>query len=131
VNEQELGSRVAQRLEQGLDDLAPRTRYRLERARAAALARAQDVAVPLGSLRGGAIGAGLGRRFVAPALALVLLAAAVVYWQQVQHRSHPASSDAEVDSALLTDELPVTAYLDQGFEIWLYHDTPAAPQQRN
>jgi hypothetical protein len=130
VNEQELASRIAQRLEQSLDDLPPRTRYRLELARTAALARAQDAAVPLESLGGGTVAAALGRRLAAPALALVLLAAGVVYWQQAQHRGHPSGNDADVDSALLTDELPVTAYLDQGFEIWLYHDTPAAPSRQ-
>jgi uncharacterized protein DUF3619 len=30
---------------------------------------------------------------------------------------------AELDAQVLSDELPVTAYLDQGFEVWLDHST--------
>jgi hypothetical protein len=125
VNEQELARKVAQALEAGLDDIPAPLRYRLGRARDAAMARAQDAAVPIGPARGGAFAAGAGRRMLAPVLALVLALAGMVYWQQAQRI--PAGGDsAEFDSALLTDELPVTAYLDQGFEIWLYHETPAS-----
>ena len=53
----------------------------------------------------------------------------VLYWQQAQRFQQPSYADsADVDTQLLTDELPVTAYLDRGFEIWLYHETPAAQQ---
>jgi hypothetical protein len=128
VTEQELGRKIAQKLDAGLDDIPARQRYRLGLARTAALARARDVVQPLGAAPGGTLVAGFGRRFAAPAIALVLLVLGMVYWQQVQH-NRPASADnAEIDSDLLTDELPVTAYLDQGFEIWLYHDTPASPK---
>jgi hypothetical protein len=131
VNEQELGRKVAQRLEAGLDDIPARSRYRLELARAAALARAQDRALPLGAAQGNVLtAAGLGPRVLAPALTLVLLLAGVLYWQQAQRIQQPGYADnADLDSALLSDELPVTAYLDQGFEIWLYHQTPASEER--
>jgi hypothetical protein len=29
---------------------------------------------------------------------------------------------------VLTDDLPVVAYLDPGFEIWLYHHSPATAE---
>jgi hypothetical protein len=129
VNEQELGRKVAQALEAGLENIPARQRYRLELARAAALARAQDRALPLDAPQGSALAAGMGRRLLAPALALVLLLAGVLYWQQAQRFQQPSYGDsADVDTQLLTDELPVTAYLDRGFEIWLYHETPAAQQ---
>jgi hypothetical protein len=128
VNEQELGRKVARALEAGLENIPARQRYRLELARAAALARAQDQALPLDAPQGSAL-AGVGRRLLAPALALVLLLAGVLYWQQAQRFQQPSYGDsADVDTQLLTDELPVTAYLDRGFEIWLYHETPAAQQ---
>ncbi len=126
MNEQELGRKVAQLLEAGLDDIPARQRYRLGIARAAALARAQDRALPLGPRQGNALVAGLGRRLLAPGLALVLLLAGMLYWQQAQRIQGHAPDNAEEDAALLTDDLPVTAYLDQGFEIWLYHETPAS-----
>jgi hypothetical protein len=129
VNEQELGRKVAQRLEAGLDDIAPRWRYRLQAARAAALARAQDRTLSLAP-QSDTLAAGLGRRLLAPALALVLLLAGVLYWQQAQRVQHSSYADnADVDTDLLIDELPVTAYLDHGFEIWLYHETPAAEER--
>jgi hypothetical protein len=52
----------------------------------------------------------------------------VVYWQQAQRIQPTYADNADVDTELLTDELPVTAYLDQGFEIWLYHETPASEE---
>jgi hypothetical protein len=125
VNEQELGRKVAQMLEAALDEIPAPQRYRLGLARAAALARARDRVLPLGAPQGSALAAGLGRRLLAPALALVLLLAGVLYWQQAQ-RVQTYADNADVDTALLTDELPVTAYLDQGFEIWLYHEAPAS-----
>jgi len=52
---------------------------------------------------------------------LVLLAflasiAGVVAWQSINQQ---ASEIAELDQALLTDELPINAYLDKGFDSWL------------
>jgi hypothetical protein len=130
VNEQELGRKVAQLLEAGLDDIPPRPRYLLEQARTAALTHARDRVLPLGTAQGNALAAGLGRRVLAPALALVVLLAGVLYWQQAQRVHQPSYADnADVDTQVLTEELPVTAYLDRGFEIWLYHETPAAQQR--
>jgi hypothetical protein len=40
----------------------------------------------------------------------------------------PGVEGAEVDADVLVEELPVTAYLDQGFEVWLYHATAATEQ---
>jgi hypothetical protein len=126
VNEQELGRKVARLLEAGLDDIPARQRYRLELARTAALARAQDRLAAAGARDGSAVLGFLRHRVVAPALALVLLLAGMLYWQQAQ-RVQPSDHD-DVDALVLTDELPVTAYLDHGFEIWLYHQSPASEQ---
>jgi hypothetical protein len=128
VNEQELGQKIAQALEAGLDDIPARHRYRLGLARAAAVARAQDRVLPLGTPQGHLLTAGWSRRLLAPALALVLLLTGVVYWQQAQRIQPTYADNPDVDTQVLTDELPVTAYLDQGFEIWLYHQTPASEE---
>jgi hypothetical protein len=56
----------------------------------------------------------------------------LLYWQQQQAQqvAPVGSSDfADVDAEVLTDELPVVAYLDPGFEIWLYHHTPASDER--
>lgn len=128
MNEQELGQKIAQALEAGLDDIPARHRYRLGLARAAAVARAQDRVLPLGTPQGHLLTAGWSRRLLAPALALVLLLTGVVYWQQAQRIQPTYADNPDVDTQVLTDELPVTAYLDQGFEIWLYHQTPASEE---
>lgn len=49
-------------------------------------------------------------------LALLASLLAVVAWQTM---SSQGSEIAEVDEGLLTDELPIDAYLDKGFESWL------------
>jgi hypothetical protein len=49
------------------------------------------------------------------ATAVALAMAGVVYWQSTK----PANGLAEIDAYLLTDELPINAYLDKGFDSWL------------
>jgi len=47
---------------------------------------------------------------------LLLVLATGFYWQ-----AQNSLSDLEdVDSALLADDLPVSAYLDKGFDAWLH-----------
>lgn len=56
-----------------------------------------------------------GVRYLLPMAALVLGLAGVVYVN-----SNGASPDiADIDAGLLTDELPINAYLDKGFDSWL------------
>ena len=49
-------------------------------------------------------------------LALLTSLAVVVAWQTL---GQPGSEIAEIDEGLLTDELPINAYLDKGFDSWL------------
>ena len=49
-------------------------------------------------------------------LAFLSCVAGVIAWQNV---GQPTSDVAELDQALLTDELPINAYLDKGFDSWL------------
>ena len=46
---------------------------------------------------------------------LVAAAAGVYTWQQNQR----IAELEEIDSQLLTDDLPIDAYLDRGFQNWL------------
>ena len=46
---------------------------------------------------------------------LVLSLIGVTYWQIVLQ----ANDIADVDASLLTDDLPINAYLDSNFEAWL------------
>lgn len=49
-------------------------------------------------------------------LALLASLAVFVGWQTLGQQG---SEIAELDQALLTDELPINAYLDKGFESWV------------
>jgi hypothetical protein len=56
-----------------------------------------------------------GRRLAAAVTALVIATAGVVYWQSIA----PNGDSADLEIGLLTDELPINAYLDKGFDSWL------------
>ena len=62
-------------------------------------------------------------RLLAPLAVALLAFAALLFWQQDGRQ--PAltrhADFADVDTEVLTGDLPVVAYLDPGFEIWLYH----------
>ena len=124
MNEQDHAGRIVRMLDQGLDDLPTGTLYRLRLARATALSRvhAQELATqsqPDWVLPGGASARLLNRRVLVPVLGLILGLSAILFWQQ----SSRQPDYAELDAQVLSDELPVMAYLDTGFEIWLYHQT--------
>src|SRR5436190_17267597 len=96
--------------------IAERLRAARERAldvrrpeRAPALAWADNV---LGNLGGPS---GLWLRLVLPALLVVLSVTGIYTWQQNQR----LAEIEEIDAELLTDDLPIDAYLDRGFEAWL------------
>jgi hypothetical protein len=119
MNEMHFGNRVRQALNQGLrlkEHQAERLRAARERALAAqrpepvgSLAWADNV---LGSFGGWS---GVSLRLVAPLAALMVSMAALYTWQQ----NRVISDFEEIDSMLLTDDLPIDAYLDRGFQSWL------------
>jgi hypothetical protein len=119
MNEIQFGNRVRQILNQGLD-LQPHAAEQLRAAREQALARQRPEPAPVlawadnvAAFFGGWTGFSL--RFLMP---LLLLLAAVVFlyaWQQ----NRVVADIEEIDAQLLTDDLPVEAYLDRGFQNWL------------
>ncbi len=50
-----------------------------------------------------------------PVIALVVGVAAIAYWENLQR----AAELADIDAAMLNDELPLNAYLDHGFNAYL------------
>lgn len=119
MNEElKLTYRVRQALNQTVEELDQKTASRLRQARMEALAH-QKVAV------GGLTFAGIGQRasgflpaygrtFIA-AFALLLGVAFTYVWTHFEQ----AAQNEEIDSALLSDDLPPAAYLDKGFQAWL------------
>ena len=63
---------------------------------------------------------GFSFRFVLPMAVLVGGLLAINGWQQTLR----IAEAEEIDALLLTDELPIDAYLDKGFEAWLKKRSP-------
>jgi hypothetical protein len=125
MNEERYAYRVRQALNHGLKDVPSATSRRLEAARHLALSR-QKQAAPQMALAGfGASTFRAGTQI--PYLKQILAVAALLlgmwisfYWHSVQY----VSALEEVDSALLTDDLPPDAFLDNDFFEWLLDDSP-------
>jgi hypothetical protein len=116
---------VAACLSESADNVAPDIAERLRFAREKSLAiasRARDGAHGVGVTSSGAAIAGFSQsrwwlRF-ASVLPLVALVGGLVLIQDWQNRTQ-ISVAAEVDEALLGDDLPITAYRDPGFSEFL------------
>ncbi|HEX6298365.1 MAG TPA: DUF3619 family protein [Burkholderiales bacterium] len=119
MNEDQFGNRVQHLLDEAIP-LAPNAAERLRAAREQALARQRAAPAPalqwadnlLGSVGGWS---GMSLRVLLP-FALLLAGLIGIYaWQQKQ----TLAEIEEIDALLLTDELPLDAYLDRGFQDWL------------
>jgi hypothetical protein len=115
----QFGRRVALRLNGGMDELPYEIRERLRAARVRALqVRKQPEVAPVVVGRGAGATLALGERSwfnrVASVLPLLVLAAGLVLIHTFL-TDRRASELAEVDAALLTDDLPPAAYADPGF----------------
>lgn len=117
------GQRVAARLSAGADGLPYEISERLRAARMQALARRKRVAglrtAASVSASGGAATLTGDEEFslwqlAASALPIVALVAGLVFIHTIQNENR-ANEVAEVDAALLTDDLPPSAYADPGF----------------
>ena len=120
--EHELAKKLVQYLEYGVDHLEPGVRERLAAARRSALSHyRKKPATVLGLAWAGQAAVWLtehgfdSARMLIATAALVLVTAGVVYWQS----TGPANGLTDIDLNLLTDELPINAYLDKGFDSWL------------
>ena len=119
MNEREFAYKIKQQLDQQLD-LDAATLSRLKSAREQALAR-QRVAEPVFVLAWA--DAAFGRLSGSPTSVSIALAGAALilalfgvrHWLQT-----PTVEELEeIDTAILTDDLPINAYLDKSFDAWL------------
>ena len=118
TQERQFGSRIRQLLNQGTHEVQPKVAQRLAEARERALERlgTEPALEWADNVTGDGVGwAGLAVRVLVPVAMLVACAGAVYTWQQNQR----AAEIEEVDALLLTDDLPIDAYLDRGFQNWL------------
>jgi len=123
MNEIKFANKIRQALNEGArvdTRIAERLRAARERAiahrkpeREPALAWARSTAV--GVIGGFGGFGGFSVRLLLPAALLVAGLVAIYSWQ----REQSAVDIEELDAQLLTDDLPIDAYLDRGFEAWL------------
>jgi Protein of unknown function (DUF3619) len=119
MNEAQFAHRIRHELNEGLalsDAQAARLRAARERALLAYRPEPQGHlviggtgAARLGGLRG------ISLRILLPAAILVVAFTGTFAWQQQQR----AAELEELDAQLLSGDLPIDAYLDQGFAAWL------------
>lgn len=125
MNEPQFGNKIRQVLNQGLQ-LDGKTLSRLRLAREKAL-RQQLVAKPAQGLAWvdnvvgdfGGYG-GFSLRVLLPMVVLIGGLLAISNWQQ----NLRVAEVEEIDALLLSDDLPLDAYLDKGFEAWLKKRSP-------
>ncbi len=115
-----LAYKIRHALNENLEALPASTTDRLAAARAAAMARKKPDAAParrpLFDFNALFTGPALARLGVAiPMLALVIGMGGVYQYEQQQN----VAALADIDAAVLADELPLTAYLDHGFNAYV------------
>jgi hypothetical protein len=128
VNESQVARTVRAALDASLG-LAPETAARLKVARERALERHRAVAGDLafaGAGRSGGLPGGASQvltRILLPAAFLVAAAIGLQQWQEARRAAHQFAQQVaeieEIDTGLLTGDLPIKAYLDEDFQAWL------------
>jgi hypothetical protein len=126
--ETEIANKITSYLDHATADLKAGTVYRLQLARADALARLSDpqrvVAPELAQALASAAGRGVAPR-PSPRASLRLWLGIAIFaivagfgWQQ--WRSFQDTKEfEELDAQILSSDLPIDAYLDRGFQNWL------------
>jgi hypothetical protein len=124
-DQEEFAKKITACLDRGTADLRAGTVYKLQQARAQALARLSEQPVRATesrlahALAGGGSPGGSGlRRGAWLGFGVVLIAAAAFGYQQWQLYSQTREI-AEIDVEILTSDLPIDAYVDRGFQTWL------------
>jgi hypothetical protein len=121
MNENEFGYRIRQALNEGADRLDYKTVFRLEQARAKAVAALRGtpalgwnpVFAPAAAGSFGESPVGWSQRLglAAPLAALIIGFVGIYQWQYEQR----IAQMADIDFAMLLDDTPIDAYADKGF----------------
>jgi len=126
MNEERYAYRVRQALNHGLKDIPPAASRRLEAARHLALSKQKQAEPQLVLSGSGNRGFKSGShtpyfKQILSVIALLLGMWLSFYWHSVQY----VTELEEVDSALLADDLPPEAFMDNDFFEWLKDDSSA------
>ncbi|HZS69334.1 MAG TPA: DUF3619 family protein [Burkholderiales bacterium] len=119
MNEPQFAARIRHLLNQGAH-LEPRVADRLKVARELALSRQRAERAPVLVWADNVLGNGWGwgslsARVVLPVVMLAVAVFGIYRWQENQRLAEVV----EIDTQLLTDDLPIDAYLDRGFQNFL------------
>lgn len=128
MNEQLFAYRIRQALDESAERLPFRVTQRLERSRAAALSRAHPVDPSSAPVRNGSASlalvasghpSGLVRllSMVLPVLLVVVGLYGISVWDDAQDAAETADIDAEL--LLADDDIPLAAYADKGFGVYI------------
>lgn len=124
MNDEYFGYKIRQHLNRGLHELRPETTARLAVARESALAcQRQAVSQSVLATVGGFVQSQFDNLRVKQLLAALALLVGVVFsafWVADER----VTELGEIDSALLADELPISAFTDKGFDAWLKRASP-------
>lgn len=121
MREEQYAGRIRKALNQGLQDISPASSRRLEAARHLALSRQKKPQAKLamaGAGRGHGFTFGHDHPYLRNLLSVIALLIGMwiaFYWHSHQY----VSEIGDVDSALLSDDLPPEAFLDKDFFEWL------------
>jgi hypothetical protein len=119
MNEPQFAARIRHLLNQGAH-VEPHVADRLKAARELALSRQRAERAPVLVWADNVLGTGWGwgplsARVVLPVVMLAVAAFGIYRWQENQRLAEVV----EIDTQLLTDDLPIDAYLDRGFQNFL------------
>ncbi len=119
--EHEFAKKIIHVLEDESAGIDPAVRERLAASRRTALSQYQEEPVRSWTLAGALAGGGgySARQTVRFRLLLVSAALLCAVALGLTWHRHSQTDIAEIDAGLLTDELPINAYLDRGFDSWL------------
>ncbi len=121
----QVDSRISERLRAAREQALAARRISTSTKREPALAWARSTTV--GVIGGFGGFGGFSLRVVLPTLLLIAGLISIYSWQQEQR----AADAEELDAQLLTDDLPIDAYLDRGFEAWLKKVAAGNPSDSN
>jgi len=119
IDEQRFGRRVAHLLSESASQVDPAVLVRLRQARKSAVAVRKRSRFDLIPHR---FDWGMMSASLRPALAAMLVVAVFAAGDYF-NKQHTLAQRSEVETALLADDLPIDAYLDQGFRAWLQNES--------
>lgn len=119
MNESELGKKVAQLLDRSLDNIGQSTLSRLQSGRKTSIENYRECEILATAGDSPDISKPHSPYFtvknILPLVALLLILVSYTYWQSFQY----SDENDEIDILLLSDDLPINAYLDNDFDVWL------------